>query len=177
MKKFTWHLRQAAQALGNLGLLGIGLLVLGCILQVVMIQPVKKEVAQLQYRLLSVKKYPPKINSFVPSQQLAQIYAFFPQSSMLSEQLKTLHQITDANALNLGKVDYKLSRVSGTSLERYDISYAITTDYPTLRRYISDLLNELPNAALDSVELQRANDASEVPEAQLNIVLYYREQS
>ena len=113
----------------------------------------------------------------MPSQQLAQMYDFFPQSSMLSEQLKTLHQITDANELYLGKVDYKLSKVSGTSLERYDISYEISADYPMLRQYISDLLNKLPNAALDSIELQRVNDEGEVPEAKLNIVLYYREQS
>ena len=177
MKRLTWYLRQAAQVLGSLGLVGISLLVLGCILQVILIQPVEKEVTQLQHRLVSIKKYPQKIKSFVPSQQLAQIYAFFPQSSILSEQLKTLHQITDANELYLGKVDYKLSKVSGTSLERYDISYEITADYPILRQYISDLLNKLPNAALDSIELQRVNDEGEVPEAKLNIVLYYREQS
>ena len=177
MKKFTWYLRQTAQALGSLGLLGIGLLVLGFILQVIVIQPIKIKVIQLQSQLVSFKKYPQEIKSFAPSQQLALIYDFFPQSSILSEQLKTLHQITDAKELYLGKVDYKLSKVSGTPLERYDISYEITTEYPILRQYIADLLLKLPNAALDSIELQRVNDEGEVPEAKLNIVLYYRQHS
>ncbi len=177
MKKFTWYLRQTAQALGNLGLAGIGLLILGFVLQVIEIQPVKKEVTQLNRQLATIKKHPQEIKSFAPSQQLALIYDFFPQSSMLSEQLKALHQITDAKELYLGKVDYKLSKVSGTPLERYDISYEIKTDYPTLRQYIADLLIKLPNAALDSIELQRVNDEGEVPEAKLNIVLYYRERS
>ncbi len=177
MKRFTWYLRQIAQSLGSWGLLGISLLVLGFILQVIVIQPVKIEVAQLQSQLVNIKKYPQKIKSFEPSQQLALIYDFFPQSSILSEQLKTLHQITDAKELYLGKVDYKLSKVSGTPLERYDISYEITTEYPILRQYIADLLLKLPNAALDSIELQRVKDEGEVPEAKLNIVLYYREHS
>lgn len=176
MNRFTWYLRQIAQSLGSLGLVGIGLLVLGFVLQVTLIQPVKKEVAELQDHLASIKSYPQEIKSFDPSQQLALIYDFFPQSSMLSEQLKALHEITDAQELYLGKVDYKLSKVSGTPLERYDISYEITTDYPILRQYIADLLIKLPNAALDSIELQRVNDEDEVPEAKLNIVLYYREQ-
>lgn len=179
MKRFTWYLRLITQSLGGLGLAGIGLLVFGFILQVIIIQPVKRDVTQLQSQLSNIKENPQKIESFVPTQgqQLAMMYDFFPQSSMLPEQLKIFHQITDTNGLYLGKVDYKLSKVSGTPLERYDISYEITTDYPMLRQYIADLLIKLPNAALSSIDLQRVDNEGEVPEAKLNIVLYYRKDS
>ncbi len=177
MKRLTWALRQIVQSLGSLGLIGIGLVMAALLMQITAIQPVKKEIMQLNSRLTSIKTHPKNVRNYTPNQQLALINNFFPSSMMLSEQLKILHQMTEMRELYMGKVDYKLSKIPSTSLERYDVSYEVIADYPILRQYLSDLLTQLPNAALDNIELQRMNDKGEVPETKLNIVLYYREQS
>lgn len=178
MKRLQWHLQQAVSALGTPGLIGVALLILAAMVQLSVVQSHRIQLTELKSSLVALHSQPQSADRFQGNDQqakLSQFYAFFPLRSALSEQLRELHAVANSQQLDMGQVDYKLSPVSGTPLMRYQLSYTMLADYPSLRRYIAEILLKLPNAALENIELKRFSQEAEVPEAQMNIALYFRQ--
>ena len=174
MKRWLWHLQQMAASLGIAGLAGLAMIVTAVLLQFGLVQPAGEALFDMQAELVKLRDQPPSAPKAGPQQQLSQFYAFFPQQKLLSQQVRTLHEVTEQRQLLMGRVDYKLSRVSGTPLQRYGISYALVADYPTLRIYLAELLRTLPNAALEDIELQRFSGNEHMLEARIDLALYFR---
>jgi hypothetical protein len=175
VKRGLWHLQQMAVRLGFAGIAGLAMMLAAALLQFSWIQPAGRELAGMQVRLAELREQPPAPQQAGVQQQLARFYRFFPQQEALSQQVRTLHAVTQGQQLSTGRVDYKLSRVSGTPLLRYGVSYALVTDYPALRIYLAELLRTLPNAALEEIELQRSGDNVDLIEAKIGLALYFRE--
>ena len=175
MKRGLWHLQQIAASLGLAGMAGLCMVLAAVLLQFGLIQPAGRELAATQSELARLRKQPPAPPQAGDQQQLAQFYAFFPPQKSLSQQVRTLHAVTEQRQLLMGRIDYKLSRVSGTPLQRYGISYGLVTDYPALRVYLAELLRTLPNAALEGIELQRYSDNVHRLEAKIELGLYFRD--
>ena len=175
MKRGLWHLQQMAVRLGFAGIAGLAMMLAAALLQFSWIQPAGRELADMQARLVELREQPPAPQQAGAQQQLARFYRFFPQQEALSQQVRALHAVTQGQQLSTGRVDYKLSRVSGTPLLRYGVNYALVTDYPALRIYLAELLRPLPNAALEEIELQRSGDNVDLIEAKIGLALYFRE--
>lgn len=175
MKRVLWHLQQLAARLGLAGIAGLTMMLAAMLLQFAWNQPADRELADMRGQLASLRKQPPAPPQAGVEQQLAQFYRFFPQQGLLSQQVRTLHAVTERQQLDTGRVDYKLSRVSGTPLLRYGVDYVLVTDYPALRVYLAELLRILPNAALEEIELQRSSDQVSMLEAKIGLALYFRE--
>ena len=175
MKRGLWHLQQMAVGLGLAGVAGLCMVLAAVLLQFGLIQPAGRELAGMQAELATLRNQPPVPPQAGAQQQLAQFYQFFPQQELLSQQVRTLHAVTEQRQLLMGRIDYKLSRVSGTPLQRYGISYELVTDYPALRIYLAELLRTLPNAALEDIELQRYSDNVHMLEAKIELGLYFRD--
>jgi hypothetical protein len=174
MKRWQWYGQQLIAAAGLPGMVGVVMILAAGLLQLGLIQPARHEISQRQADLTQARNRPHVMQTAGPEQQVARFYDFFPAPQALSQQLRTLHQVTEAQEMFMGKVDYKLSRVSGTPLKRYEVSYSLLTDYPSLRVYLAELLRALPNAALEDIELQRFNEGAEMLEAKLQLALYFR---
>lgn len=175
MKRGLWLLQRLAANLGLPGLAGLAMVLAAVLLQFGLIQPAGRELVGMQAELARLRNQPPAPQLAGPQQQLAQFYQFFPPQQSLSQQVRTLHAVTEQRQLRMGRIDYKLSRVSGTPLQRYGISYALVADYPALRIYLADLLRTLPNAALENIELQRFSGNAQLLEAKIELALYLRE--
>ena len=175
MKRLSWHLQQMAARLGLAGMAGLAMLLAAVLLQLGLIQPAGRELVGMQAELGRLHDQPIVPKQVGVQQQLAQFYRFFPPPQSLSQQVRTLHAVTEQRQLRMGRIDYKLSRVSGTSLQRYGISYALVADYPALRIYLADLLRTLPNAALEGLELQRYSGNAQLLEAKIELALYLRD--
>lgn len=175
MKRWQWYLQRMAALFGPAGLAGIVMIAAAVLLQFGMIRQAQDALADMQAQLAELRRQPPPVPQAGPEQKLAQFYGFFPQHAALSQQLRMLHEMTDQHQLYMGRVDYKLSRVNGTPLMRYAVSYALVADYPSLRIYLADVLRALPNAALEDIELQRYSDNAQMLEASIDLALYYRD--
>ena len=175
MKRGLWHLQQMAVGLGLAGVAGLCMVLAAVLLQFGLIQPAGRELAGMQAELGRLHDQPIVPKQVGVQQQLAQFYRFFPPPQSLSQQVRTLHAVTEQRQLRMGRIDYKLSRVSGTPLQRYGISYELVTDYPALRIYLAELLRTLPNAALEDIELQRYSDNVHMLEAKIELGLYFRD--
>lgn len=177
MKRWQWYAQQLIAAAGLPGLFGLAMIMAAVLLQFGLIQPARQDISQLQANLTRARNLPPAAPVLGAEQQVVQFYDSFPAPQALSQQLRTLHRVTETQEMFMGKVDYKLSRVSGTPLKRYEVSYSLLTDYPSLRMYLAELLRTLPNAALEDIELQRFNEGAEMLEAKLQLVLYFKDGS
>ena len=176
MKRALWHLRRMIGEMGTAGLLGLGLIAAAIAVQTGPVQWTRQEIRELQATISHARTIPAESNSQAGyEEQLAQFHDFFPSYQTLPQQLQILHEVTGKQELLMGKVDYKLSAVNGTSLKRYEVAYTLVTDYPSLRVYLATLLRTLPNAALEDLELQRIDDESSLLQAKLNLVIYLRD--
>jgi len=175
MKRWKWQLGQIAQTLGVTGLAGILMLLTAGFLYLGSILPAQQEITRIKHELSSLHSHPQTERHYAPEETLALFYDFFPARPRLNEQLRTIHQLAADKGLAIERVDYRLSHIAGTPLWRYQMSFPLNTDYVTLRHYLADVLQALPNAALEDVDLQRADADAELLEEKIGLVLFLRE--
>jgi Tfp pilus assembly protein PilO len=175
MKRWYWVLNQVSVTLGLPGLLGLAMLIAAGAVYVGSVQPNTREIANLKQQLSRMPSHPQLDRQYTPSEELALFYNFFPARDELAEQLRTLNRLAVDQELTIERVDYKLSHIMGTPLWRYQVSFPLNTDYTSLRHYIADVLKALPNAALENIELQRADADAELLDEKIGLVLFYRE--
>jgi hypothetical protein len=175
MKRWQWSLQELAAKLGLPGLAGIALLIAAAVVLLGAVQPGMRDIASLKADLASSRSQPQLGRKYAPAEELALFYDFFPKRDILTTQLRTVHQLAADEEVAIERVDYKLSRIAGTPLWRYQIIFPLITDYATLRRYVASVLKALPNAALEDIELQRTDADAEVLDAKISLALYFRE--
>jgi Tfp pilus assembly protein PilO len=175
MTRWQWTAQRLAAAVGIPGLIGLLLLVSGISLYFTAIQTGAREVDQLKQQLAGMRSHPQTVRQYAPEEELAMFYDFFPKREALAEQLRTLHHLAVDQDLLIERIDYKLSSIQSTPLWRYQISFPLNTDYTTLRHYVADVLKALPNAALETIDMQRDDADAELLEEKIGIVLFYRE--
>jgi hypothetical protein len=175
MKRWQWILQQLTTALGMPGLVGIGLTITATAVLLVTVQPGMRDIASLKADLASLRSHPQPGRKYAPAEELALFYDFFPKLDTLNTQLRTVHQLASDEEVAIEHVDYKLSRIAGTPLWRYQMIFPLTTDYANLRRYAASVLKALPNAALEDIELQRPDADSDMLDAKISFALYFRE--
>lgn len=175
MKRWQWYLGRLIDMLGFTGLAGIVMLAAAGTIALAVVRPGMNEVARLKHELAQMRSHPQTERRYAPEETLTLFYDFFPPRNALAEQLRTVQSLAASKELFIERVDYKLSRIAGTPLWRYQMSFPLNTDYKTLRHYLADVLQALPNAALDSVELQRADVDAELLEEKISLVLFLRD--
>lgn len=98
-----------------------------------------------------------------------------PLVTALPDLLGKIHGAADQLGLDLIRGDYRLQEEKGEHLTRYRVILPVAGGYPEVRLLISEVLTQLPNAALEKVTLTRENVADDGVEARLEWVLYFRE--
>ncbi|MBZ4201542.1 MAG: hypothetical protein LAC70_00250 [Methylovulum sp.] len=177
MKRWQWWLQQTVIALDIAGLAGLAMIVVAGVLFFGAIQPAKQEIIKTKQELVLVKSLPQAAPQSTPADELAGFYNFFPPRDALAEQLRMVHQLAAQKKLSIEHVDYKLSKIQGTPLVSYQISFPLNANYANLRHYLTNVLRELPNAALEDIALQRADAETEVLDERVTLVLFFRESS
>jgi len=175
MKRLAWHFYLLRLRLGMAGLSGLALLLAAVAMNFLALQPGKAELERLQAEIAALRSQPMAQRSRDPQAELELFYGFFPARSDLPEQLRTLYGLAADSGMMPERADYKLARVSGTPLWRYQASLPISADYASLRYYIAAVLKDLPNATMDDIELQRTGAKDEMLEARLRFTLYFRD--
>jgi hypothetical protein len=72
------------------------------------------------------------------------------------------------------RADYTVESITGVPLSKLHANLPVTGSYANVRRFIAEVLNAMPNATLESIQLERADTQSARLQATLRIVLFYR---
>ncbi len=175
MKRLQWELVQLQRKLGSQGLLGLVLILLSIGVFLFKISPTKEALFKAQH---SVQAETPSLitsKAKTPDYDINKFYDGFPATREISQQMRAIHKVAESKNVEFDKIEYKLSKVPGTSLSAYKISCSIFVNYKTMRNFISQLLKENPNLALEQVEINRENVKSNEIETKIDLVTYYKQ--
>jgi hypothetical protein len=97
-----------------------------------------------------------------------------PPQGQRGRDIALLVEAIERSELKLERADYALAPNAGSSVMRVQATLPLTGTYAGVRRYVATVLNTLPNAALESLQLERASAQSPQLKATAKLVLFYR---
>lgn len=109
----------------------------------------------------------------LPSSSLRTLHELPPQSQR-GRDVAALIEAVERSELTLERADYALAPNTGGTVLRLQATLPLSGTYANVRRYVATVLNSLPNAALESLQLERASAQSPQLKATAKMVLFYR---
>jgi hypothetical protein len=180
-ENIRWNVNRLIPQLGWPGLLAVGLLAMSVPFFFSAIRPMQSEQKQMRLSLNSDydQSQQSRANRVLdnPVEQLAEFYDFFPSEKESPRWLGLMVDIANQNRLTLNHGEYTLVRDSVGQLRRFRITLPVTGNYPQIRKYLSQLIAEVPYMSLENVQFERKDvDESEL-QAKIVLVLYMRQAS
>jgi hypothetical protein len=97
-----------------------------------------------------------------------------PSTAQRGRDVEWIVTAAERHALTLDRADYTLGTSTGNAVARVEATLPLTGTYPALREFVGAVLNELPHASLESLQIERPNTQSPQLQATARIVLFYK---
>lgn len=174
VKYLVWNLRRSLERLGLFGVVGLGLLAFCGMYFFSTLLPEQNKVKLLQREFNAMQtSHAANTKERQPDDQLKTFYEFFPSVNTAPDTLlMRLHEEALANDVTLDQGEYRLVRNEGDKLVHYGVVLPIKGDYLHIRKFLSQLLADIPYVALDSVEFQRQKITDATLEAQVKMTFF-----
>ncbi|EJL90068.1 hypothetical protein PMI16_01875 [Herbaspirillum sp. CF444] len=175
---FFWQLRRFFQALGWPGSVGMLVLGIGIASYFLVLIPLRQDVSSLKADAQELRRKSKlrstEIKALNPAEQLADFYRFFPEQDTVPDGMDRIYAAASMQGVVLERGDYQLAGERDSKLLRYDLVFPVKGGYLQIRKFIAQVLNEVPNASLDSVVFTRQRINDPMIDAQLKFALYLR---
>lgn len=106
---------------------------------------------------------------------IGHLFALFPAAESITSDMARIDNAATAHGFLLASGDYELATIANSSLLRYQITLPVNGNYPDIRKFIVQVLNDMPHAALDSAFFRRQKITDTALDAQLKFSLYVRQ--
>ncbi len=108
-------------------------------------------------------------------EQYAALLASLPSgANASSDAVKAIHRIAATHGVYLATGEYRVVREGSDKLQRYQITLPATSNYPKLRAWLTDVMNEMPTIALDEISLRREDVGTEQIDARVRFTLFLK---
>ncbi len=101
-------------------------------------------------------------------------YASLPTVPSALQAIEVIHRTAASRQVRLLTGEYRLARDGNPQLQRYQITLPARATYPQVRAWVSELMNEVPNAALDELSFRRDEPGSDAVEVRLRLTLFLK---
>ncbi len=105
-------------------------------------------------------------------EQLAAFYRVFPSEHDATDWVGKIAAIAQRDGLSLQQAEYKVERDKTGKLTRFQMSLPLKGEYPTIRRFLSDLRFELPIVSLEQVQFERQKVGDRQVDAKVGLVIF-----
>lgn len=170
------HLRYQLQRQGWLAVVGLLLLLLALGLQWAWVDGLHVRNSELQEALTAQRQA--QVRKPQASEQKAQrqaaFYAALPDATEAVEAIGVLNRAAARQKVALVTAEYRVTRSGAGPLLRYQINVPLRGDYVHLHAWLSEVMNALPNAALDELSLKRDDAAVDALEARARFTVFLR---
>ena len=109
-----------------------------------------------------------------PQAELAQFKSFFPPLAEVNKWVDEIYSAARRERLSLQRGEYKLMPDKEGGLVRYQIVLPLKGSYPQIRRFVAEVLEEIPAVAIDDISIRREKIGDASVEARLRLNLYMR---
>jgi hypothetical protein len=174
--------RRAPLLLGWPGVVGIGLLTACCAFYFSTIQQAQAKLASTRHSALALQDqlklagHEANATQHTPEEQVSRFFKLFPQDKELPQCMEKIFASAQNQGIGLEQGDYKVVRDKEGGLVRFEMTFPVRGDYPRIRKYLTSLTADIPTLALQQVKFKRQKVGDAMVEANINLVLYLREQ-
>ncbi len=178
-------LRWQAARLGNMGKIGIGLLVVAGIFFLGAVLPEKAELESLMTRAAALEKQAKfgrdgsgatvVKKKLTNDQALQEFYEFFPRFDSSPYWIRELVRIAEKQGVEINSSDFRLTFERDWRLSRYDIVLPVRGRYAQIRAFMADALEAVPAMAITGFAIKRDDVQSTQLEVRLEMSLFLNE--
>ncbi|PSJ17846.1 hypothetical protein [Nitrosomonas supralitoralis] len=180
MPLLRWQLGR----LGNLGKVGIGLMIATGIYYLLVVIPQEAELQKLKDRAVTLQAQAASKNSsgeggdleaskkMSGDQALQVFYEFFPRVDSSPFWIRELVRVAKKQGVELTSSEYRLINEKDARLARYEMVLPVKGKYSQIRAFIADALEAVPAMAISAIAMKRENTVSDKLEVRLEINLY-----
>lgn len=159
---------------GRPAALALALLAAAALVQWQLRPSLGRDLARLAVRQQALAAVPPgTVATVVAEPPLAQL---LPPTAQRGRDLAWLVQAVQAHGLTLERADYSLGASTRGAVSRVEATLPLAGSYAALREFVAAVLNGLPHAALESLQIERPNTQSPQLQATARIVFFYRQE-
>ncbi len=162
------------QQLGRPGWVALVLLAFAALAQWQLRPLLQRDAARLEARRAALASTPAP-RAFDTGTRAPLSAADIPSARQRGRDLETLVAAAQRAGLGLERADYSLGAATAGALTRVEATLPLTGSYAGVRRFVAEVLNELPHAALESLQLERATAQAKELQATARLVLFYSE--
>ncbi len=174
LHRLLWHASHGLRQLGWVGVAGIGLWVFVLMYYFSAVHPARSRLDELHSEAASLERLTRAASgkSASVSDQLSAFHNFFPKSRQSPELLAKIYSAASRLGVALGQGEYRMARDHSGKLLRYEVNFPVRAEYLQIRKFLNQVLSDIPSASLDNVSFQRRNISSPVLDSQIKLTIY-----
>ncbi|MCB1985310.1 MAG: hypothetical protein H6936_07925 [Burkholderiales bacterium] len=178
------QLRWQVARLGNMGKVGVGLLVVAGIFFLGAVLPEKSELETLKERAelleLQVKSETSGGEHFIEKkltndQALQAFYEFFPRFDSSPFWIRELVRIAQKQGVEINSSEFRLTFERDWRLSRYEMILPVRGRYSQIRAFMAETLETIPALAITGFAIKRDNVQSAQLDVRFEMSLYLNE--
>lgn len=172
--QLNWHVRNGLRQLGWVGVVGIGLWVFVLMYYFSVVHPAGNRLDELQAQAASLDRLTHAAGgkSASVSEQLSAFHEFFPKSKQSPELLAKIYSAASRLGISLGQGEYRMARDHSGKLLRYEVNFPVRAEYLQTRKFLNQVLSDIPSASLDNISFQRQHISDPVLVSQVKLTVY-----
>ncbi|MEX3978756.1 hypothetical protein AB4Y45_07150 [Paraburkholderia sp. EG287A] len=105
---------------------------------------------------------------------LAALPELFPHFSQSADDIASIFEQARGSNLTLGSAEYQVSTDAGARFTRYQVMLPVKDQYSAIRHFLALVLNNVPNAALREIHVERPAVDGNILDARVRFELIYR---
>lgn len=98
----------------------------------------------------------------------------FPRFSQSADDIASIFEQARGSNLTLGSAEYQVNTDAGTRFTRYQVMLPVKDQYSAIRHFLASVLNNVPNAALREIHVERPAVDGNILDARVRFELIYR---
>lgn len=178
------QLRWQAARLGNIGKIGVGLLVVAGIFFLGAVLPERNTLEALKERAETLKiqlqsgkpgGIPTTERILTNDQALQAFYEFFPRFDSSPFWIRELVRVAQKHGIEINSSDFRLTFERDWRLSRYEIILPVRGRYSQIRAFMAEALETVPAMAITGFSIKRDNVQSTQLEVRFEMSLYLNE--
>lgn len=177
MNRLRWHLLHVWRSIGIPGWSGAAIVLACAGLWLGVTAPLGQELERLDaarsaLERRGLERVAPVAAAATAEQQLASFTRRFPDEKAIVPALARMNALALQRGVAVEQAEFRYVSDPGEPLARYTIVLPVKAEYRALRRFIQELLREMPGLALEEVNLRRSDAKGPLLESQLRLVLF-----
>jgi Tfp pilus assembly protein PilO len=181
MKRFKWMIAESIKRLDWTAQLGLALCLFAAVFQFAVNTPMRSRAEQLQREAAATKKDAEnavrnhKRRDIRPiNARFNEFYQYFPSRQSTPDWLQKIYGAATNQAVQLTQGEYRLVPDKTGKLVGYQINLPLKGSYAQVRKFIVQVLNDVPTASLDELTFRREAIGNAEVEAKIRLTLYLR---